>query len=134
MNSQHIQIGQHILNRRRALGMTQQTLERRAQLSRNYISAIERGEAHNLTLHALVRLAEALSISLLELLAPPTLHPTHKPTRGGIVVSESLCEFGLKEKLSYETVDRLARIPWGDKEPMTVEEWHEVYEGIRPYV
>lgn len=131
---QYQKIGREILNRRRKLGMTQQTLAQQAHLSRNYISAIERGEAHNLTLQVLIHLANALELSLLELLAPLTLQPTLTPAPRGIAISESLREFSLKEKLSFETVDTLARIPWPDQEPMTAEEWRSVYDGMRKFV
>jgi transcriptional regulator with XRE-family HTH domain len=64
----HFTLGDKVRKLRRERGLSQRQLAGRAGVSRNYISLIERGEADNVTLNALGRLAEALETSLVELL------------------------------------------------------------------
>lgn len=54
---------------RKARGYSQEELERRSGISRNYISAIERG-LRNVTLRTLKTLADALGMHAYELIRP----------------------------------------------------------------
>lgn len=66
-------LGTVVRNRRAKLGFSQEELAFRSKLHRTYIADIERG-ARNPTLKTIVRLAQALSISLSDLFA--TLRPS----------------------------------------------------------
>lgn len=72
-------LGDVIRSRRSALGYSQESFAERVGLHRTYIGAIERGE-RNLSLHNLVRIADALGLSLSELVAEAE---AHRPARRG---------------------------------------------------
>jgi len=63
-----VRIGQRIQMKRKELGWNQSTLAERAGLDRTYISALERGK-QNLTLAAMLKLADALDTTLDALIA-----------------------------------------------------------------
>lgn len=62
---QYGRLGQLVADRRRLMKLTQQEVARLAQMSRNYIGLIERGEVTNVSVEIITRLAEALRL-------PPT--------------------------------------------------------------
>jgi len=65
----HLQsMGQKVQEIRRSLGWNQQQLADSADLDRTYISAVEHGK-QNLTLGAIVKLADALGVELVQLLS-----------------------------------------------------------------
>lgn len=74
------QVGRRIYLRRMWLRATQQEIADQAELSRNFVSAIERG-AQGLDAWRLWRLADALGASLMWVLAGPDEAATH-PTPG----------------------------------------------------
>lgn len=59
--------GEQVRKLRKARGLSQEELAELAELHRNYIGGIERGE-RNVALLNIVRLAKALGVSLSELL------------------------------------------------------------------
>lgn len=59
--------GSTVAKARKARKWTQAGLATRAGISRNYVSLIERGEAKNLSVQVLVRLAQALEVSEVDL-------------------------------------------------------------------
>ena len=120
------ELSRQVARRRKELGLSQGTLAQKAGISKNYVSLIERGEAQNLSVDILHRLASALETTPNELLGEsdgnsPKIHP-------------ALREFSLKEGLSFEIVDKLARIPKPGLEPDTVAKWRRLYQAIRPYI
>ena len=124
MDSQSL--GRQVLNRRKDMGLSQEALAKRADISRNYISIIERGEARNVSMNIIGQLAIALETTPTELL--------DEPDRSEVLISPTLREFGLKASLSFEAIDRLARIPRRGREPQSLEEWRQLYEAVRPYL
>lgn len=60
-------LGQRIRERRKLLGMSQETLAAEAGLHRTYIGAVERGE-RNISLDNIVAVSHALRISTSDLL------------------------------------------------------------------
>lgn len=56
-----VEFGQRVRTRREKLGWSQMTLAEEAGLHFTYVSSVERGE-RNVSLHNIVRLAEALSV------------------------------------------------------------------------
>lgn len=59
-------LGAEIKKVRQAVGMSQEELAYRADLDRSYVGGIERGE-HNVALMSLVKLANALGVTVSEL-------------------------------------------------------------------
>lgn len=120
------ELGRQVFERRKKIGLTQSALADLANISRNYVSLIERGEARNVSVNVLHGLAAALGTTPAELsgqagwtdmLIPPTLR-----------------KLALEKELSYGVVDRLARIPMRGREPQTVEEWEQLYDSVRSFL
>jgi transcriptional regulator with XRE-family HTH domain len=55
-----VQLGSRIRQRRKELGLTQETLAERAEIDRSYLGGIERGE-RNITFSVLCEICTALS-------------------------------------------------------------------------
>jgi hypothetical protein len=51
-----------------------------------------------------------------------------------VMIPPSLREFALEENLSYEVIDKLARIPKRGKEPKTAEGWKVMYNVISKFM
>jgi hypothetical protein len=51
-----------------------------------------------------------------------------------VMIPPSLREFALEKNLSYEVIDKLARIPRRGKEPKTTKEWNELFESISKFL
>jgi transcriptional regulator with XRE-family HTH domain len=62
-------IGERVLELRQKAGISQEELAARADLHRNYVGSIERGE-RDIGLNALDRLASALGVSLADFFRP----------------------------------------------------------------
>lgn len=120
------ELGRHVKKRRQELELSQESLAAQANISRNYLSLIERGEARNISMGVLSQLAKVLGASLAEL--------TGESGERDTLISPALREFGIAEGLSFSVVDRLAQIPRRGQEPRTVEEWRELYNAVRPYL
>lgn len=69
------QVGRKIAETRRQGGLTQQDLATEVNTSVQWISRVENGE-ENLTLATMVKLANALGVSVQELFDPPASDPT----------------------------------------------------------
>jgi transcriptional regulator with XRE-family HTH domain len=119
-------LADQVFNHRRSLGISQGELADRAGISRNYVSLIERGEASNLSINVLNHLAAALSVTPAEL--------TGESQEAHTLIPPALRDFALQSGLSFETVDRLARIPRRGAEPRTPEEWRALFEAVRFYL
>jgi len=120
------ELGRQVLLRRKDLDLTQSELAEQAGISRNYVSLIERGEASNVSVNLLHRLAAALGTTPVELSGQAGWIDTRVPP--------ALRELALKEELSFDVVDRLARIPMRGREPQTAEEWQQLYDSVRPFL
>ena len=66
-SSQHVALGRALRELREARGLSQEELGFRSGLHRNYVGACERGEI-NLSFESLLRLAEALTTRLSDLI------------------------------------------------------------------
>jgi len=119
-------LADQVFNHRRTLGISQGELAERAGISRNYVSLIERGEASNLSINVLNHLAAALSVTTAEL--------TGEAPEAHTLIPPALRDFALQSGLSFETVDRLARIPRRGAEPRNAEEWAVLYTAIKQYL
>jgi transcriptional regulator with XRE-family HTH domain len=63
-----MRIGDILKNKRRSLGLTQQELENRSGVTQSMISKLEQGQAENISIDALRKLARALSCLTVDLL------------------------------------------------------------------
>ena len=63
---EQVKFGRRVSNLRRAKGLSQEVLAEKAELHRNYVGGIERGE-RNVGLRNIVRLARALGVTTSEL-------------------------------------------------------------------
>jgi len=121
-----LQFGRQVQRRRKDMGVSQEELARQAGLSRNYISIIERGEATNVSMRIINSIALVLGTEPRELVDSNDQDPS--------LIPPALRQLALTDGLSYEIVDRLARIPRRGQEPKTMEAWRALFEAIRPYL
>jgi transcriptional regulator with XRE-family HTH domain len=119
-------LGQVVAERRKELQLSQEELAQKCDLSRAYLSLIERGDATNVSTKVLDKLALALGVPIAKLLG--------QPEQSDLLISPALREFALDEGLSLEIVEKLARIPRRGKEPRNAQEWKKLYAVIKPYL
>jgi transcriptional regulator with XRE-family HTH domain len=120
------ELSHRVAKTRKQLGLSQEGLAKRAHMSRNYISLIERGIATNVTATMIGNLASALNTT------PAELWGEVVPNE--VIITLPLRQFAIEEGLRYDIIDRLARIPRPGQEPTTLDEWREIYKVVRPYV
>ena len=120
------ELGRQVFKRRKELGLSQEELAQQAQISRNYVSLIERGEALNVSMSIVGRLAEVLGVIAAEL--------TGEVEKPNVLIPSALRDFGVAEGLSLATVVQLLKIPRRGKEPQTAAEWHQLYTVVRKYL
>jgi len=119
--------GKNVLVFRKERKLTQEKLAILADVSRNYISMIERGEAENVSDEIIRKLAISLEISIEQL--------TGESGKSlSVIIPPALREFALNKGLNYKTVDKLKQIPLRGKEPGTAQEWEELYEAIKSFI
>src|SRR5205807_36672 len=101
-----------------------------AEVSKTYLWELEKDESGEKKPSAeiLLRIANALSVTLAELLGLPTVRVKVQKA----VVSKSLLQFQermkkLGEPLSEEDLQELALMSFRGGRPRTVDEWHELY-------
>lgn len=120
------EFGHLVSGLRKKRGWSQEELSKKAVISRNYVSQIERGEAKNISIKVINNLALALGVS------PSELGQITKNLT--VMIPPALREFALQENLSYEIADKLVNIPRRGKEPSTVSEWRALYDAVSPYI
>ncbi len=115
---------------RDAAGLTLEELAQRAEVSKTYLWELEKDEAGGKKPSAdvLLRVANALSVTLADLLGLPSVRTKEKKT----VISPSLLEFNermakLNSPLSEEDIQELASMSFRGGRPRTVDEWHDLY-------
>ncbi len=97
-----------------------------AEISRNYVSQIERGEAESISIKIINKLAIALGVSASDL--------GEASTPSTVMIPPSLRELALQDNLSYEVIDKLVNIPRRGKEPKSVAEWRALYDAISQFI
>ena len=80
-SSAAVELGERIRARRLALGLSQEGLAQRCELSWSYVSSVERGE-RNVTLHNILRIGHALEVDPPDLIRdlPIPLTPPPPPS------------------------------------------------------
>ena len=119
--------GKNVLILRKERKLSQEQLANLAEVSRNYISMIERGEADNVSEVIIQKLAGSLEVPTEQL-----INDINKVS--GTMIPPALREFALEEGLSFKTVDKLKHIPFRGKEPTTAQEWKDLYKAVRPFI
>lgn len=119
-----MELGRQVQAKRKDKDLSQTELGEMAGISRNYVSLIERGEAENISMKVVNQLAVVLGSSPAELTGESAL----------VMIPPSLREFALEKNLSYEVIDKLARIPRRGKEPATAAEWNTLFDLISKFL
>ena len=120
------ELGRQVLAKRKEKGWSQEQLGEMAEISRNYVSQIERGEAESISIKIINKLAIALGVS------PSDLGESSTPST--VMIPPPLRELALQDNLSYEVIDKLVNIPRRGKEPKSTAEWRALYEAISPFI
>ena len=120
------ELGRQVLAKRKEKGWSQEQLGEMAEISRNYVSQIERGEAESISIKIINKLAIALGVS------PSELGESSTPST--VMIPPPLRELALQDNLSYEVIDKLVNIPRRGKEPKSVAEWRALYEAISQFI
>lgn len=119
-----VELGRQVLSKRKEKKLSQTELGAMAGISRNYISQIEHGTANNISMKLINQLAVALGTSTAELTGETFQ----------LTIPKALRDFGIENNLTYEVIDRLARIPKRGKEPKSMIEWQAIYTALKPYI
>ena len=120
------ELGRQVLAKRKEKGWSQEQLGDMAEISRNYVSQIERGEAESVSIKIINKLAIALGVS------PSDLGESSTPST--VMIPPPLRELALQDNLSYEVIDKLVNIPRRGKEPKSVAEWRALYDAISQFI
>jgi transcriptional regulator with XRE-family HTH domain len=105
--------------------MTQADLARAAGLSKAYLSELESGAGRRPSADVLLRVADALDVTIAELLGQET-RPGEPPR-----IPESLKRFAKERGLDEDEVHMLASIRFRGGAPRTTERWAFIYDAIR---
>ena len=120
------ELGRQVLAKRKEKWWSQEQLGEIAEISRNYVSQIERGEAESISIKIINKLAIALGVS------PSDLGESSTPST--VMIPPPLRELALQDNLSYEVIDKLVNIPRRGKEPKSVAEWRALYDAISQFI
>lgn len=118
------ELGRQVQAKRKEKKLSQAELGELAEISRNYVSIIERGEAESISMKVVNKLAVVLGTSPAELTGESSM----------VMIPPSLREFALEKNLPYEIIDKLVRIPRRGKEPSSAKEWEELFNSISKFL
>ena len=107
-------------------GLTQAELAKKAKLSKAYVSELEGDVGRRPSGEVLVRIADALGISIADLMGRSRILMEGDPR-----ISASLRAFAAEQKLPEADVSMLAGIRWRGSAPKTKERWAYIYNAIR---
>jgi XRE family transcriptional regulator of biofilm formation len=109
-------------------GLSMAELARRAQVSRGYISQLEKDEdVIHPSVDVLYRIALALGTSVGELVEKQIMSNEDELTE----VPEELRQLAVTEQLPDEDIKMLARIKYRGHQPKTVKDWSYLYQSIQ---
>ena len=112
-----VRFGGLVRDRRRAEKLSQSDLAEQVDISRNYLSQIERGEATNLSWNVRIRLCNSLGIQ--------------EDGDVGKALPESLRAFATRSKIPPDDLQMLANLKYRGKQPDTPEKWEMLYNVIK---
>ena len=113
--------GQQVRDRRLQEKLSQEELAQKVEISRNYLSQIERGQATNLSWQVREKLSAILGLK-------QEPEPEVEAMKD---VPPSLVEFAKSAKLPPDDVLMLARLKYRGKQPSTPEKWELLYNVIQ---
>ena len=119
-------IGDRLKEYRKGLGMSQAELARKSSVSAAYVSELESGMGKRPSGEILLRLANALEVTIADLLGQDI-----RPGDGDPPVPDpSLLEFARERRLSRSDVEMLASIRFRGDPPRTSRRWGMIYDTI----
>lgn len=119
-------VGDRLKGYRKGLGMSQADLARKAKVSAAYISELESGLGKRPSGEILLRLGDALEVTIAELLGQDI-----RPGDGDPPVPDtSLLEFAKERKLPRSDVAMLASIRFRGDPPRTSRRWAMIFDTI----
>lgn len=124
MNNQ--EFGRKVASLRKDKKINQEELAKAADISRNYVSLIERGEADNVSVSVIEKLANALETT------PAVL--TDSTISRDVVIPDSLREFAMQNDLPFRHINALLSIPFRGKDPETADDWQSIYDAIKEFL
>lgn len=111
--------GDRVRRARERKGYTQDTLAKRLDISRTYLSHIEGGRAQNLSFRLATKIAEELDIET------PATDLVRSP------IPASLRRYADQENLSDDIVQTLAGVQYRGRHPDSEEQWRILHQLIR---
>jgi transcriptional regulator with XRE-family HTH domain len=118
-------LGEAVRRYRDERGLTLSQLAANADVSKSYISAIEHGDAPRPSGNTLYAIAEALGVTMSDLLGRRLL------TEAARDRPASLEEFASEHGLPEADVEMLASINFRGDRPQTKQRWAHIYSAIR---
>jgi transcriptional regulator with XRE-family HTH domain len=119
-------LGTRLKRYRKEMGMSQADLARKAEVSAPYVSELEGGLGKRPSGEILLKLANALDVTIAELLGQDI-----RPGDADAPVTEpSLLEFAKDRKLAKADVAMLASIRFRGDPPRTARRWAMIYDTI----
>lgn len=119
-------IGDRLKEYRKSLGMSQADLARKSNVSAAYVSELESGLGKRPSGEILLRLANALEVTIADLLGQDI-----RPGDGDPPVRDSsLLEFAKERRLPRSDVEMLASIRFRGDPPRTSRRWAMIYDTI----
>jgi transcriptional regulator with XRE-family HTH domain len=117
-------LGARIRRYREDKGLTQAALADAAALSKTYLSELESGAGRRPSGDVLLRIADALGVSIADLLG------RHVAAASG-ALPHGLREFADRQGLPEADVTMLASIRFRGDPPRTARRWQHIYDAIR---
>lgn len=118
-------VGARLRDLRHRAGLSQAALARAAGISKAYLSELEGDAGRRPSADVLLRLADALGVTIGEVLGR-AVEP-EEPTR----IPRGLREFARERGLGDEEVRMLARIRLREGTPRTKQRWAFIYDAIK---
>ncbi len=119
-------IGDRLKEYRKSLGLSQADLARKSSVSAAYVSELESGLGKRPSGEILLRLANALDVTIADLLGQDI-----RPGDGDPPVPDpSLLEFAKERRLPRSDVEMLASIRFRGDPPRTSRRWAMIYDTI----
>lgn len=117
-------VGDEVKKRRQQIPLTQAELARQAGITKGYMSQIEAGNAPRPSGDVLYRLAQALGVTVADLLGKK-IEPDDPS------IPESLLEFSRNADLPIDDFEMLAKIKFRGRQPEHADDWQYIYESIK---
>ena len=120
-------LGARLRTSRKAQALSLTEVAARAEISKAYLSQLERGSSTTPSYDVLRRLATALGTSVADLTGQPT---AWQPAERGDVPA-SLRAFAKRSEIPDSDVEMLASIHYRGKQPDEPDDWAHIYETIK---